>query len=141
MGGRHPPVVPCHYQASSPGHLVTWSPGYLFASGHLGASGRVWSSVHLVIWSSASHLVIWSSGQLVVCRLSSVLSAVVFASRSCFTFAPFFLTFLVSLFTSRKSIPYCAPPLVVPVVSILTLPALILQSRAFFCRDYSLSSY
>ena len=61
---RRRPVSLCHLVQ------LTCSPGYLFTSGHL------------VTWSSASHLVIWSSGQLVVWRLASVLSACRLAAAS-----------------------------------------------------------
>ena len=69
---RRRPVSLCQLVqlTCSPCHLVTWLPGYLFTSGHL------------VTWSSASHLVIWSSGQLVVWRLASVLSACRLAAAS-----------------------------------------------------------
>ena len=115
-------VSPRHLVTSSPRHLVhlvTWSPGYLFTSGHLVA----WLPCCLVTWSRCA----------VICSRLRVFAP--------FTFAPIFLTFPVSLFALAKFIPYCAPLLVFILVSILTFPALILQTRCTFCREYSFSSY
>ena len=91
--------------------LVTWLPG------------------HLVIWSRCA--VIWSSDR-------------VFASsrlRSCFTFSPIFCAIRVSLFARSKFISTVNIFLFSKLVSILSSPAPILQTRCTFCRDYSLSSY
>ena len=176
---RRRPVSLCQLVqlTCSPCHLVTWVPGYLFTSGHL------------VTWSSASHLVIWSSGQLVVWRLASVLSCLLLSSSvlvpavavcrlspavlccrrvvssacrvlccrvvssvcwrlSClpvafapFTFAPSFRPSRFHYSPSPNSSPCGKSLLVVPVVSILTFPALILQALSFFWQDYSLASY
>ena len=123
---QHVAVSLCRCVTLSPCHLVTLSPGRVWSRlvalcGHL----VIRSSGHLVIWSSPGHPVILS-------RLRA------FAS---FAFAPIFCPSLFPLFARSKFILYCASPLVVPIVSILSSPAPILQTRCTFCRDNSLSFY
>ena len=126
-GWSSPYRRPCHYQACRPVSLcqLVQSTCRLVACSRLVAlcGHRVTgSSGHLVTARSPGHL--FTSSRLAAASI-----------RAHLLINPVSTIHLEKIYSCGESL------LVFILVSILTFPALILQTRCTFCRDYSLSSY
>ena len=151
MGGRPPTVVPCHYRASSSVVLPSCRPAVLSSCRHRNrlASRPVLLSPSVVLSSCrllscavvASGVIVWRlvtrlPGCLVICSRLVILALVrAFHILAHLSRDPF------PLFTRSKFISTVNIFLFSKLVSILSFPAPILQTRCIFWQDYSLASY
>ena len=151
MGGRPPPVVHCTIKRRPVQRPAVQRPSscrpVVVPSCLLLSSSVLVPAVAVCRLSPAvlcCRRVVSSACRVLCCRVvSSVcwrLSCLPVAFAP-FTFAPSFRPSRFHYSPSPNSSPCGKSLLVVPVVSILTFPALILQALSFFWQDYSLASY